>query len=261
MNHRSSAAACASGLLIPGVLLLGALAWFRPDGTKDRPPIVSGGFRNALPGSGIDFRAEEQEAEKFKVNLYDHGSGVAVADYDGDGDDDVFFVKQFGENGLYRNLGGGRFENVTDRAGPLALADRVCVGAVFADYDNDGDQDLYITSTRGGNVLFENQGGGRYVDVTQRAGVGLIAHSQTPAFFDYDGDGYLDLFVTNSAQWTTDDYDPVWTYYPGSRLIWEHVFNVEDREYNVLFRNNHDGTFSDVTAEAGLAGQEEKERR
>jgi hypothetical protein len=219
------------------------------------PGESRGGFRDRLPDSGIDFQMGQQLAERFKINLYDHGSGLAVADIDGDGDDDVLFLNQFGENGLYRNRGDGTFENVTHEAGPLALADRICVGATFADYDNDGDQDLYVTSTRGGNVLFENQGSGRYQDVTERAGVGLVAHSQTPAFFDYDNDGYLDLFVTNTARWTEEDYDETGRYYPGTAFFFTHVLNPEDREFNVLYRNNRDGTFSDVTGEAGLSGE------
>lgn len=214
----------------------------------------SGGFRDALPQSGITFRMGQQLAERFTISLYDHGSGVAVADYNGDGLDDVLFLNQFGENALYRNRGDGTFDDATSQAGPLTLADRVCVGAAFADYDNDGDQDLYVTTTRGGNVLFENQGRGHYQDVTERAGVGLVAHSQTPAFFDSDNDGYLDLFVTNTARWTQESYDEAGRYYPGDS-IWNHVSNPEDREFNVLFHNNRDGTFSDVTDESGLSGK------
>jgi hypothetical protein len=253
-RNRSSTPLRARALLIPGGLLVAALIWTRLT-TDQQSPTVHGGFRDVLPESGIDFKAEEHIAEQFEINLYDHGSGVAIADFDGDGDDDVLFLNQLGENALYRNLGGDRFENVTAQAGPLALADRVCVGAAFADYDNDGDQDLYVTSTRGGNVLLENRGRGRYRDVTRSAGVELIAHSQTASFFDYDNDGYLDLFVTNTARWTLDQYDKLWSYYPASSDLWEHVFNVADRELNVLYRNNHDGTFSDVTGEAGLAGK------
>jgi hypothetical protein len=241
-------------LALPVVLLVSAVILglrHQDSPSVSKPP----GFRDILPASGIDFRMDQHPAEKFNVNLYDHGCGVAVADYDGDGHDDVFFLKQLGSNGLYRNRGDGTFENVTNEAGPLALTDRICVGAAFADYDNDGDQDLYVTSTRGGNVLFENQGAGRFLDVTERAGVGLVAHSQTPAFFDYDNDGFLDLFVTNSARWTSDKYDPAGQYYPGAGLIWTHVFNPDDRESNVLYRNNRDGTFSDVTGESGLSGK------
>ncbi|HEV3344471.1 MAG TPA: CRTAC1 family protein [Pirellulales bacterium] len=215
------------------------------------------GLREAAPESGIDFRMSflpQEQGEAFKVNLYDHGSGLAIADYDGDGDEDLLFLNQLGTNGLYRNLGDGQFENATADAGEVGLGDRVCVGAAFGDYDNDGDQDLYITSTRGGNVLFQNQGGGRYREVTEEAGVPLVAHSQTPAFFDYDNDGYLDLFVTNTARWTTDNFDEEARYYRGAADLWTHVYRMEDRESNVLFHNNRDGTFSDVTAAAGLAG-------
>lgn len=244
-----------AGTLVVGAALSAALLAVGV-GRRERPASdVHQGFRDALPDSGIDFRSEEPEAEKSKINLYDHGCGLAVADFDGDGDDDVFFLNQLGPNGLYRNLGGGRFENATGAAGSLALADRICVGAAFADYDNDGDQDLYVSSTHGGNVFFENQGQGRFCDVTKRAGVGLIAHSQTPAFFDYDNDGFLDLFVTNTARWTGDEFDETWSYYPGAGLIWDHIFNLDEREFNVLFRNNRDGTFSDVTAAAGLSGK------
>ncbi len=168
--------------------------------------------------------------------------------------DDVLFLNQLGPNALYRNRGDGTFDNVTEEAGPLALNDRIKVAAAFGDYDNDDDQDLYITSTRGGNVLLENLGGGRFRDVTDEAGVGLVAHSQTPAFFDYDNDGDLDLFVTNSAKWTSDKFDENTKHYVGPTQLWEYIYSAEDFEHNVLFRNDGEGRFSDVTEAAGLAG-------
>src|SRR5205823_13775859 len=91
----------------------------------------------------------------------------------------------------------------------------VCVAAAWGDYDNDGYPDLFVTSTRGGNVLFRNLGGGKFKDVTKEAGVSLVAHSQTAAFFDYDNDGYLDLFVTNSARWTLNQNDRGAVHFPG----------------------------------------------
>ncbi|HUY34155.1 MAG TPA: CRTAC1 family protein [Pirellulales bacterium] len=222
-------------------------------------PARSPGFRDAAQESGIDFRMSflprEQGVLSFKVNLYDHGCGVAVADYDGDGHDDVFFLNQLGPNALYHNRGDGTFDDVTREAGPLALADRICVGATFGDYDNDADQDLYITSTRGGNVLLENLGDGRFRDVTGAAGVALVAHSQTPAFFDYDNDGDLDLFVTNTARWTENDFDETAQYFPGAGDIWTHVLTTGNREFNVLYRNDGGGTFTDVTRESGLLGK------
>src|SRR5437660_5404756 len=153
-----------------------------------------------------------EQGENFKINLYDHGCGVAVGDFDGDGFDDVYFVNQLGANALYRNKGDGTFADVTKEAG-VALGDRICVAATFADYDNSGRQSLFVTSTRGGNVLFKNLGNGKFEDVTKEAGLTLVAHCQTALFFDYDNDGYVDLLVACTADWTRDQFDPVHHYY------------------------------------------------
>src|SRR5215469_2669045 len=186
-----------SGLLLPVVVVVVAFGWARgrqPDApllaaasnskadSTNGAPVRSSppGFHDVAAASGLDFRMNflpGEQGEKFKINLYDHGCGLAAADYDGDGHDDLLLINQLGANALYRNRGDGSFQRVTDETSPLALVDRICVGAAFGDYDNDGDQDLYITSTRGGNVLFQNQGGGRYREVTEEAGVSLVAHS------------------------------------------------------------------------------------
>jgi hypothetical protein len=234
-----------------GVLLM--LRSTNPSGGPDtRLASRSHGFQESAREAGINFVMSflpDEQGEKFKINLYDHGSGVAVGDYDGDGHDDIFFCNQLGKCALYRNKGDGTFEDVTDKAG-VGLGDRICVGATFADYDNDGHQDLFVTSTRGGNVLFHNRGDGTFEDVTDKAHVTHIGHSQTAVFFDYDNDGLLDLFVTNTAKWTLDDYDPVQHYYRGVADL----SNMAVKERNILYRNNGDGTFTDVTAKAGVAG-------
>jgi len=215
------------------------------------------GFRECALQCGLNFRMAflpKEQGEKFKINLYDHGSGVAIADYDGDGHDDIYFVNQLGPNALYRNRGDGTFIDVTPQAG-VALGDRVCVSATFADYDNDGHKDLYVLSTRGGNVLFRNQGNGTFKDVTREAGLMHVGHSQSATFFDYDGDGRLDLFVTNTARWTLATYDAAHRYYPGKSIAVGDEFTSSPKESNILYRNNGDGTFSDVTKQAGLSGR------
>jgi hypothetical protein len=217
--------------------------------------VVATGFKECAAEVGINFRMlflPQEQGEKFKINLYDHGCGVAVGDFDGDGRDDIYFVNQLGKNVLYRNNGDGTFTDVTDSAG-VGLGDRICVGATFIDYDNDGLLDLFVTSTRGGNVLFRNMGNGRFKDVTDEAGLKHIGHSQTAVFFDYDNDGYLDLFLTNTAQWTSNAYDKVNHYWIGK----EQFGGVMESptEYNVLYRNNGNGTFTDVTEKVGLKGR------
>lgn len=195
-----------------------------------------------------------EQGPNFKINLYDHGCGLIAADYDGDGRDDLFFLNQLGPNALLRNLGGWHFADTSARNVSLALNDRVCVGGAMADFDNDGDLDVYVTSTRGGNVLFENVDG-RFVDVTAQAGVSLTAHSQTAAFFDCDNDGDLDLLIANTAKWTSDVYDESSGYYEGPPVLWSFVNSPDDFESNVLFQNNGDRTFTDATDAAGLKGR------
>ena len=219
---------------------------------KVSPPV----FEERAVQGGITFRMAlipPEQGENFKINLYDHGCGVAVADFDGDGRDDVFFLNQVGTNALYHNDGGGRFTDVTAAAGAdLALADRMCVAATFGDVDGDGRPDLYVTTTRGGNVLFRNEGGGRFTDVTKQAGLELVRHSEGAAFFDADRDGDLDLLVCNTAHWTNDQRDAALGYYPGPALL----FDMFDRpiETNVYYRNDGEGRFTDATRQAGLAG-------
>jgi hypothetical protein len=225
-------------------------------GARNSQRSGDGGFREAASECGITFRMnflESEQGEKFKFNLYDHGCGVAVADYNGDGHDDIYFLNQLGPNALYRNRGDGTFIDVTNEAG-VALGDRVCVGAVFCDYDNDGRPDLFVTSTRGGNVLFHNEGDGTFKDVTKKAGVHLVAHSQGAVFFDYDNDGWPDLLVTNSAGWTTNQFNDRGRYYYG---IGKDLYELLEapKEHNVFYRNNGDGTFTDVTVQAGLKGK------
>ena len=212
-------------------------------------------FTERAAESGLNFRMgflASEQGENFRINLYDHGCGVVVGDINADGHEDLFFANQFGGNALFRNRGNGTFDDVTSESGGVALADRICVAGLFGDYDNDGDQDLYVTSTRGGNVLFRNRGDGVFDDVTKEAGVELIAHSQSASFIDYDSDGDLDLFVTNTAEWTTAQRHASDLYYEGKAILFELVDSKG--EPNIMYRNEGDGTFVDVTEELGLGG-------
>jgi hypothetical protein len=222
---------------------------------EQEKPEANLGFEERAQAVGIGFRmnnlAREQGA-RFRINLYDHGSGLAVGDYDNDGHDDIYFLNQHGTNALYRNTGTGTFVDVTAKAG-VDVGHRISVGASFADYDNDGFPDLFVTTTRGGNVLFHNRRDGTFEDVTSAAGVSHVGHSQTPAFFDYDNDGDLDLFLTNTAHWTTDLFDIASGNYEGKASLNELM--TSPKEYNILYRNDGGGHFTDVTDVAGLRGR------
>ena len=217
-------------------------------------------FEDRIESSGIRFRnrAVADATWDFKRNHYDHASGVAAADVDGDGLHDVYFVSQVGGNELWRNLGEGRFENITDRAG-VALKDRVGVSASFADTDNDGDPDLFVTTTRHGNVLFENDGRGQFKDIAAEAGLAYTGHSSSADFFDYDRDGRLDLFLTNVGIFTTEvvayNGDPAKQespYFVGrSDAFVGHMF-PQLSERSILYHNEGANRFRDASEEVGL---------
>jgi enediyne biosynthesis protein E4 len=214
-------------------------------------------FSDVTEKSGIRF-------VHFKGNngtptiLEETGPGVCVSDYDGDGYPDIYFVNGrdlYGRgisvsNALYRNNGDGTFTDVTGAAGVPGTA--YGLGCAWGDYDNDGYPDLYVTQY-GRNVLYHNNGNGTFTDVTAKAGVtgtelGTTFHSAA-TFFDYDRDGYLDLYVGGygnflpGSQRTCDIGHGVLSpcrpmVYPGSP--------------GVLYHNNRNGTFTDVTRRAGV---------
>jgi enediyne biosynthesis protein E4 len=209
-------------------------------------------FSDKLKESGITFkhRAVDDVTRHMRMGHYDHGSAVAVADVDGDGLYDIYFVNQVGGSELWKNLGGGKFKNITEEAG-VGLSGKVGVAAAFADIDNDGDQDLFVTTVRGGNVLFENDGHGHFKDITREAGLDLVAHSSGAFFFDYDNDGLLDLLVCNVGKYTTDEKGPDGEYVGIPNAFDGHLY-PERYEYPVLYKNLGHKRFKDVTAEVGL---------
>jgi enediyne biosynthesis protein E4 len=209
-------------------------------------------FTDQLKESGITFvhRAVDDATKHMRMGHYDHGNAVAVADVDGDGLYDLYFVNQVGGNELWKNLGGGKFKNITEEAG-VALPGRISVAAAFADIDNDGDQDLFVTTVRGGNALFENDGRGRFRDITKEAGLSLEAHSSGAFFFDYDKDGLVDLLVCNVGKYTTDQKGPDGEYVGIQNAFSGHLY-PERYEHPVLYKNMGHNHFKEVTTEVGL---------
>jgi len=213
-------------------------------------------YRNLFGGPGKPYIIEST------------GNGAAWIDYDDDGRIDLFVVngstlerQEKGERGpgnrLYHNEGQGAFKDVTAGSG---LEGGYWGSAVAAgDYDNDGFVDLYVTTILEGNHLYHNNGNGTFTDVTAQAGVGGGRRdSVSAAFFDYDRDGRLDLLVVNYVQFDRPYLDRVSPYclWKGLRVFCGPTGVAGDT--NVLYHNNGDGTFTDVTRAAGLLNPELK---
>lgn len=196
-------------------------------------------------------------------------AGVALLDYDGDGYLDIYVVNgaeipslekvspQYW-NRLFHNNRDGTFTDVTERAGVAGKG--YGMGVAAADYDNDGRVDIFVANVTG-NQLFHNNGDGTFTDVTEKAGVSGGLHngkkmwSVGAGWFDYNNDGLLDLFVVNYCQWEVNK-DPYCALKEGLRAY------CHPKEYkplhNTLYRNNGDGTFTDVSVETGIAALQGK---
>ena len=211
-------------------------------------------FTDALASTGISFRGHivDDAGKTYKAVHYDHGSGISVADVDGDGLLDIYFVSQAGGNQLWKNLGGGKFSNITQQAG-TAMKGKVSVASSFADIDNDGDQDLYVTTVRAGNNLFENDGHGNFRDISVSSGLNYNGHSSGAVFFDYNKDGKLDIFLTNVGKYTRSVVGgEKYRYYVGLEDGFEGHLHPERREPSLLFRNDGHNKFTNVTTAMGL---------
>jgi hypothetical protein len=196
-------------------------------------------FVDVAHAAGVDFlnRVDPGLLAPMPYGLVRYGgSGITAVDYDNDGLYDLFIPDGVASK-LLRNRGDGTFEDVTEKAGLGGLA-AVSVG-VFADYDNDGYKDLFVSHSFGGaSQLFHNNGDGTFTDVTAHSGLNLddcCAYSASWA--DYDNDGYLDLYVGR---------------YIDPRVKAPNMIYSRNGEGNRLYHNNRDGTFTDVTAKAGV---------
>ena len=211
-------------------------------------------FTDRIAASGITFkhRIVDDAGKTYKAAHYDHGNGIAMADVDGDGLTDIYFVSQVGGNQLWKNLGGGKFQDITASAG-VAVPGRVGVSASFADIDNDGDPDLYVTTVRGGNVMFENDGKGHFRDVTTSAGLTYVGHSSAAVFFDYDRDGRLDLFLVNVGKYTTETIGgDGYKYYVAFEDAFSGHLKPERAEASILYHNEGKNRFTNVSKRTGL---------
>jgi hypothetical protein len=212
-------------------------------------------FVDVTEKAGISFvHASGASADKYMFETF--GSGVAWIDYDEDGYPDLYFVNGAPgtANALYHNNKNGTFSDVTRQAGVAADADKTSykTGVAVGDYDNDGDLDLYVTAY-GPNILFRNNGDGTFADATAQAGVAGPATewSTSTAFLDFDRDGDLDLYVVNYLDFSTSD-NP----YCGLRKAGHRMYchpTLFDGMADRLYRNDGNGTFTDVSKAAGIA--------
>ncbi|MGI8958799.1 MAG: CRTAC1 family protein [Bryobacteraceae bacterium] len=214
-------------------------------------------FTDVTAQAGIHWRHFNGESQdRYLIEAM--GGGVAFLDFDNDGLEDLFFVTG-GEtpkgkspkpvrNALYRNLGGGKFEDVTDKSG-LARMPFYGMGVAAGDFDNDGYPDLFITGYPSCALLHNNRNG-TFTDITDKAGVKNAGKwAASASWFDYDRDGRLDLFVANYAKFSFED---------GPRCEYRGLLTycaqvAYEGERSTLYHNNGDGTFTDVTGHAGLA--------
>ncbi len=204
---------------------------------------------------GLVFQHESGHDERYLYPEIVCG-GAALFDMDGDGDLDAYLVQSGGVdvaeaerpgNQLFENVGGGRFEDVT--AGSGADDRGFGIGVSAADYDNDGDVDLYVCNL-GENALLRNDGTGRFEDVTLATGTSEDLFSAGAAFFDYDNDGDLDLWVVNYILWSIGDERVCYGKTRGETYCGPMSYGKPAPD--TLFRNEGDGTFTDVSIEAGI---------
>ncbi|WP_412985368.1 FG-GAP-like repeat-containing protein [Pontimicrobium sp. IMCC45349] len=166
--------------------------------------------------------------DTFNISITGHSKQVLWVDYDNDGDNDLFVTKVDGVNKLYQNDGNFIFTDVTFAAGLPNFGVKYTYGAAFGDYDNDGHLDLFLCNKDDmyviPNELYHNNGDGTFTNVTATSGISTVGHlSFCASFFDYDNDGYQDIYISN-----------------------DRIANP-----NILYRNNGNGTFTDVSAASG----------
>jgi len=250
----------ATAVCVALYLLLGTFIKARAADSPAPAPIR---FEDIAQKAGVHF-VTHNFPTPYKNQVETMVAGVALFDYDGDGYLDIYFVngaeipslkKTSPEywNRLYHNNHDGTFTDVTEKAGVAGAG--YGMGVAVGDYDNDGRPDLFVANVNG-NQLFHNNGDGTFTDVTAKAGVsgaeldGKKMWSAAAGWFDYNNDGLLDLFVVNYCKWEPNK-DPYCAVKSGVRAY------CHPKQYaplhSTLYRNNGDGTFTDVSKETGIA--------
>ncbi len=238
-------------------LLAGAALWSSSD-ARAVEPTSSIRFRDAQLAAGVTFVLENAPTPRKHLPETMAG-GVAAFDYDGDGLTDIFLANgaampSLGKddprywNRLFKNIGGGRFRDVTAATGLQGAG--YSIGAAVADFDNDGHPDLFVTGVRR-NILYRNRGDGTFEDVTAKANIESDEWSVGAAWLDFDNDGLLDLFVVNYVRWT-----PEFDVFCGDAERGIRVYchpRLFEGTTNRLYRNLGNGRFADVTQQSGIS--------
>ncbi|HEV8382623.1 MAG TPA: VCBS repeat-containing protein [Gemmatimonadales bacterium] len=233
------------------VLLLSLVA---SCGRESAPPL----FQLLSPrATGITFANTITTNDSLNIQSHVYvynGAGVAAGDIDNDGLPDLFFSGDMVSSRLYLNKGNMQFEDITERAG--VKTDRWCTGATMVDINNDGYLDIYVSVSGTGadskgvdraNLLFVNNGDGTFREAARQYGIADTGFTTHTVFLDYNGDGYLDLFLLNNSP---KDF--------ARGAADAHPLGVRSESpegWNTLYRNNGNGTFTNVSAEAGILRQ------
>jgi hypothetical protein len=247
-----------------GVLLIGAAVARQTSPTASVEKPFPGKFTDVTSALGVHFKYLSSHTPKHYL-LETKGGGVALFDYDNDGRLDIFLVngaplqdptpqgsipQKAGQNywnRLYHQKPDGTFEDVTEKAGLQGVG--YGMGVAVGDYDNDGNEDLYVTAY-GGNKLYHNNGDGTFTDVTEKAGVAGSGWSTSAAWVDLDNDGLLDLVVLRYVQW---DFDDLWCgeHKEGYRAYCHP--DVFQPISPLVYHNDGNGHFTEVSQKIGLS--------